>query len=160
MEIKNQILMILFLLIPGLSCIQAQDALPASGGDASGSGGSLSYTLGQVACIAISGIGGEASQGVQQSYKIHVLGGIEKGVSLLYSVFPNPTHDILILKIDDFLNEDLLYQLFDLNGRLLQNQEVVSCETPISLGGFDASVFLLKVTDNLKELKTFLIIKN
>jgi hypothetical protein len=160
MEIKNQILIILFLLIPGLSILQAQEALSASGGDAGGSGGLVSYTLGQIACTAITGTGGEVSQGVQQPNKIYVLGGIENGISLLYNVFPNPTHDILILKIGNFLNEDLIYQLFDLNGKLLQNRKVESGETPIGLGGYGTSIFLLKVTDNRKELKTFLIIKN
>ncbi|HLF32731.1 MAG TPA: T9SS type A sorting domain-containing protein [Cyclobacteriaceae bacterium] len=157
MKHKTGILIFLCLLCPGL--IHAQDAVSGSGGDATGSGGTASYTLGQIAYSILSGAGGKVSQGVQQPYEVRVLGGIEEGISLQYKIFPNPTHDYVTLRIENILIGNLMYRLFDLNGKILQDHKIENGETPIGLGGYDASVYLLKVTDDFKELKTFLIIK-
>ena len=42
----------------------AQQAVPASGGNATGSGGTASYTVGQVGYVTASGAGGTSQQGV------------------------------------------------------------------------------------------------
>ncbi|MBT3920140.1 MAG: hypothetical protein HOF24_07130, partial [Flavobacteriaceae bacterium] len=61
---------ILFCLLITVEFTFAQSALTASGGEAVGAGGSLSYTIGQVDYIQASGSGGTASQGVQQAFTI------------------------------------------------------------------------------------------
>ncbi|MBT3920138.1 MAG: hypothetical protein HOF24_07115, partial [Flavobacteriaceae bacterium] len=61
---------ILFCLLITVEFTFAQAALTASGGEAVGAGGSLSYTIGQVDYIQASGSGGTASQGVQQAFTI------------------------------------------------------------------------------------------
>ena len=48
--------------------IQSQEVLAISGGEATGSGGTSSYTLGQVFYTATNASTGSISQGVQQSY--------------------------------------------------------------------------------------------
>ena len=48
MQSNKRLLSIVFLFIVGLTSLQAQETIPASGGNATGAGGSVSYTVGQV----------------------------------------------------------------------------------------------------------------
>ena len=93
---------------------QAQQATISSGGDALGSGGTASYSVGQVVYTTNSGSNGSVSQGVQQVYGIFALGIKETALNSSISVFPNPTSDNLTLQISDFKNEKLAYQLYDM----------------------------------------------
>ncbi|HLF35296.1 MAG TPA: T9SS type A sorting domain-containing protein [Cyclobacteriaceae bacterium] len=154
-------LLILSLYVSGLTGLRAQEALTATGDYASGQGGSVSYSVGQLVYHELTGTGGKINEGVQQPFEITAILGIEnEGISLVCSVFPNPAKLFVTLKIENLQLDNLIYQLFDLNGKLLENRKIEYHETPIGLGGFDSAVYLLKVTDNRKELKTFLIIKN
>ena len=58
----------------------AQEVIPTSGGTASGSGGSASYTIGQMIYTTNNGVNGSVSQGIQQPYEISVVSGIEEHV--------------------------------------------------------------------------------
>ena len=59
------ILICAFLLFMGLAALQAQEAISASDGNTSGSNGTLSYTVGQVVYLHITGPDGFVNQGVQ-----------------------------------------------------------------------------------------------
>lgn len=84
-----------FLLLIGFSItiLHAQATIPATGGNAAGSGGSVSYTVGQITCNFLSGTNGTIAQGVQQPYEISVVTAIEtaREISLECTVYPNPT---------------------------------------------------------------------
>jgi hypothetical protein len=56
----------------GLTGLQAQQTIPATGGLATGSGGTVSYTVGQVADTTQTGSGGTVTQGVQQPFEIWI----------------------------------------------------------------------------------------
>lgn len=62
----------LFLSGLGLAALQAQQTVPATGGVATGSGGTVSYTVGQVADTTQTGSGGTVTQGVQQPFEIWI----------------------------------------------------------------------------------------
>jgi hypothetical protein len=146
------------------STLHAQDAITITGGNASGSGGSASYSIGQVVYTTNSGANGSVAQGVQQAYEIFVVSGLEDaiGIQLNLSAYPNPTSDVLYLKVDPSPNrkfQSMSYQLFDLNGKLLQKEKLVSNETGIDLKYLVAATYLLRVTDKNQEVKTFKIIK-
>ncbi len=101
-------------------------------------------------------------EGVQQPYEISVVTSIEEatGINLQASAYPNPVTDHLTLRIDDYDIIDLSYQLFDINGRLLKNNQVTMNETIITMIHFTAGIYFLKVIDNSRDIKTFKIIKN
>lgn len=107
---KIKLIVILFSDI-GLIGLQAQEAIPAAGGNSSGSGGSTSYTVGQIVYTTNTGINGSVSQGSQQPFEISVITGIERfnGISLNYMAYPNPTIDFLTLKVENFEKENLFY---------------------------------------------------
>jgi hypothetical protein len=147
-----------------LVCIllQAQSTNPASGGNATGTGGSVSYSIGQVVYNTNTGTNGSAAQGVQQPYEISVSTGIEEalGISLEIVVYPNPSTDFIRLKIENYEVGNLRYQIYDINGSLLLSNKIEGSETNISMQPLLPAVYFLKVTRGKKEIKTFKIIKN
>ena len=147
----------------GLIGLQAQETIPATGGIASGSGGSVSYSVGQVIYTTNTGTSGSVAQGVQQPYEISVVTGIEEAiginVSVSVSVYPNPVTEFLKLKVESYKVEDLSYQLYDMNGRLLENKKITGSETSIAMSNHSPAIYFLKITEANKEVKTFKIIK-
>jgi len=152
----------LFCIFSSGMLIQAQTTVPGSGGNATGSGGSVSYTVGQVVYTIAEGSNGSAVQGVQQPFEISVVTGIEeaKDISLEIVVYPNPATDFVKLQIKNYEVENLRFQLYDINGSLLQDNKVEGNETSIVMSNYMSATYFLKVTDNNKVIKTFKIIKN
>ena len=146
----------------GMFGLQAQQVVTTSGGNASGSGGSASYSVGQVVYTTNGNSNGSVAQGVQQPYEIFIVTGIEeaKGISLEIMVYPNPATDFIKLKIENYDVQNLRYQLYDINARLLQDNKIVGNETDIVMSNYVSATYFLKVTDNNKVVKTFKIIKN
>ncbi len=157
---KLLIIITIMLLFVGL---HAQESTTASGGEASGDGGTVSYSVGQVVYGTHSGTTGSVSDGIQQAYEISVIIGLEEtGINLNISAFPNPTTDYLILKIADDAHQESRFTitLYDLNGRVIEQQVVVSNETAIDMASLNAATYILKVNNENQEVKTFKIIKN
>lgn len=144
----------------GLTSLQAQESINAIGGDASGSGGSASYSVGQVVYTTSTGTNGSVAQGVQQPYEISVVTGIKEAKGINLSVYPNPTTDYLALSIDEFDISNLSYQMYDMNGKLLQNKKITGNQTSIVMSNLNTATYFLKVIHRNKEVKTFKIIKN
>ena len=143
--------------------LKAQQSVNASGGDASGSGGSVSFSVGQAFYTANKGTTGFVMQGVQQPYRIQVVavpGELRTGFTL--SAYPNPVSDILMLRIENDNCENLFYRLSDINGRQIRNSEITDRQTCISMGGLMPAVYYLSVikTGSLEGIVVFKIIKN
>jgi len=145
----------------GLTGLQAQTSINATGGDASGSGGSASYSVGQVVYTTNTGTNGTVAQGVQQPYEISVVTGIEeaKGINLSVTAYPNPTTGYLTLSIAEFEISNLSYQLYDMNGKLLQNAKITGNQTSIAMSNLVPATYFVKVLQESKVVKTFKIIK-
>jgi hypothetical protein len=162
MKYKSFLLAPVFLLVTGITDLQAQETIPASGGDANGVGGSVSYTVGQLVYTSITGTENSMEQGVQQPYEISVIIGIDEGnVDYIeFNVYPNPVTDYLQLKVSEDRFENLSYQLYRSDGKLLQNKEIQSKETSVSMKDLTPGTYILKLAENRKAIKTFKIIKN
>lgn len=145
-----------------LTAVQAQEALPATGGEASGNGGSVSYSVGQAVYTASTGSNGTLTAGVQQAFEISLVSGIEDAHSINLSViaYPNPTTDYLTLSIHEFDISNLSYQLYDNQGKLLKSEKITDQQSRIGMSSLIASSYFVKVFNNSTELKTFKIIKN
>ena len=95
------------------SSLSAQESVNSSGGEATGAGGTVSYSVGQVVYTTNTGSNGSVAQGVQQPYEISTSGLTEvKGISLQISTYPNPVLDYLILKIEAYSNENYSFDLY------------------------------------------------
>jgi hypothetical protein len=152
------------LLFPGfgLSLLKAQEAVPAAGGTITGSGGSVSYTVGQVAYTTVTGTGGTVIQGVQQPYIISVISEVPEAseISLDLTVFPNPASHYVMLKVENLELKSLACQLFDADGKLLQNIKIEDKLTTIPMDDLLRATYFLKVMKEGREIKVFKIVKN
>ncbi len=162
MNYKKLKLVALLLLCAGITGLQAQESTNAAGGNASGSGGSASYTVGQIVYTAHSASSGSVEQGVQQSYQISTETGIEEArfINLSVSAYPNPTTDYLTLSIEEFDLSNLSYQLYDMQGKVLQNKKITSNKTKIDMAEFVSAIYFVKLIRANQTVKTFKIVKN
>ena len=144
--------------------LQAQESTQTSGGEATGEGGTVSYTVGQVAYGTHTGTTGSVAEGVQQPYEISVVIEIEEtGINLGISTYPNPTTEYLILKIDDNTSVDQnhwIATLYNISGAIIKQEIIVSNETTVDMADLQPATYFLKVFSDNKESKTFKIIKN
>ncbi len=155
---KKQLLF--FLAIMSIFTLSAQEAVPAAGGDASGIGGSASYTIGQVVYTTIFSETGSVAQGVQHAYQVEVTTGIsETGIQLQATVYPNPTMDVLHLTIENIDAHNFKYQLYNIQGKLMTKNKITNNQTQISMQEFAAATYLLSVSNGRDEVKTFKIVK-
>jgi hypothetical protein len=158
---KKTKLIIMFSLISAITGIKAQQGFTASGGGASGSGGTAAYSVGQIVYTTNTGAGGSVAQGVQQPYEISIVLGLEDHqISLEMKVYPNPTSDFLILNVGNFELSTLNFELFEVSGKLLESKKITSITETISMENLPSSTYFLKVISNNEEVKTFKIIKN
>jgi hypothetical protein len=142
------------------STSSAQEVISASGGEAKGTGGSVSYSAGQLFYMTHSGTGGYVSEGVQQPYEISVITSVEEAEGIdLVSAFPNPVTDHLILRVGLYNFENLHYRIFDVNGRMVKTGKITSYENIIDMTGIARGTCFLRVLDEDKEIKIFRLIK-
>jgi hypothetical protein len=140
--------------------IYSQETIPTSGGDATGSGGSASYSVGQIVYTTHTGSNGSISQGVQQSYEIFTLSNAALStVNLTATTYPNPTSDYVVLAISDASLTGLSYEVFDVQGKPIARATIFSKDTQIEMHSLSAGTYLLNVNQNNQKLKSFKIIK-
>ena len=151
--------MFAFVLAAGM---QAQESVCATGGIASGSGGSVSYSVGQVVYEVQTGTTGSVVQGVQQPYEISVVSAVEevKDMNLSVSAYPNPTADCLTLEIQMGEISSLSFQLYDIQGKLLQCESISEPEVQIELTNYASSTYFVRVLNGAIIMKEFKVIKN
>jgi hypothetical protein len=161
MKIKKIKIVVLFLLVFGLQTLQAQEAVNAAGGDASGSGGIFAYSVGQIVYTTIVGTNGSVAQGVQQPYEISVEPGNEDNpITLELTIYPNPTNNFLTLNTGNSDFSTLSFQLCEINGKLINSRKITSSNETIGMENLPSAMYFLKVANNNIEVKTFKIIKN
>jgi hypothetical protein len=160
MKHKKTIISVALLLL-GLGKLQAQESPTVTGGNATGNGGTVAYSVGQVVYTTNTGSNGSVAQGVQQAYEIYTVGIIETELNISLSVFPNPTAHNLILQISNYNNEKLSYLLYDMQGRLLNNGQVTEQQTQINTAHLQSATYIIKVlSQENRTVQSFKIIKN
>jgi|JI91814BRNA_FD_contig_61_2916300_length_3014_multi_2_in_0_out_0_1 hypothetical protein len=160
MKKTKQLIGIILLLFSFINESTSQIATVAGGGNSSGSGGSVSYSVGQVVYTPIASSSGTAIQGVQQPYEIFVVGVYEALMEIDLTVFPNPTLGSLQLTISETAFNDLSYQLFDMQGNLIDQKTITQTNTMLDLSGYAHATYVLHVSNNKQSIKSFQIIKN
>lgn len=153
-----------FVLIIIFSCAisHAQQAVSTAGGQATGAGGTVSYTIGQLDYITVTGSAGLAMEGVQVPYEVLIPTGIERytEISLGFLAYPNPVNDLLNLRIQRESLDNLSYRLLDADGKTLQVGSIENAETGISFQERLPNTYFLLIFENNQEIKTFKIIKH
>ena len=149
-----------FLLSFSVQAQTSHQVLSATGGDASGSGGTVAYSVGQIAYTTSTGTTGSVAQGVEQAYEISSVGIKETALNISLSVFPNPTSDFLTLKVQDYNNEALSYNLLDEQGKLVLNEQIITQDTQVAMSTLARGSYFINIVQTNKQIQTFKIIKN
>lgn len=158
---KNTTLLFLsFLFSFSMKAQTSHQVLSASGGDATGIGGSAAYSVGQIVYTTSTGTTGSVAQGVEQAYEIYSVGIKETALNISLSVFPNPTSDFLTLKVQDYNNEALSYNLLDEQGKLILNEQITNQDTQIVMSTLARGAYFINIVQTNKQIQTFKIIKN
>ena len=142
----------------------AQSAIVPLGGDAQGSTGSVSYTVGQVVTQTAANSNGSISvaEGVQQPYEIQTVGVNDYPmITLNAKVYPNPTENMAQLELNGFeLPADgLQANLFNSKGKLLQRIPVTSDVTEFHIGQYATGTYYLELRHGEQSVKTFKVVR-
>ena len=138
----------------------AQTSVHTTGGTATGSGGSATYSVGQIAYTNVNGSNGSVNHGVQQPTEFFVL-DVDDYLDTNFGIrtYPNPTSDNLQLTIENLTANDVSYYLYDVHGRTLMHQKINELETTIAMQSLPSALYFLKITENNRTIKTLKIIK-
>lgn len=141
--------------------VSAQQGSVTSGNISSSGEGSVSYSIGQVVYNSYQNTSGRLDQGLQQVYEESLLSvkGPEFNDSI--SVFPNPTENHLILQVANHDQQELYYQLIDLQGRLVSQGVIEDKQTRINTVNLPSAVFIVRVMNEEHQTKkSFKVLKN
>lgn len=155
---SKPILLFAFCLSTGM--LVAQESANGSGGEATGSGGTVSYSVGQVAYTNHTGSNGNINQGVQQPYEIYTVVIDEEFSNLELTIYPNPAADILQIEFEEYADYDAIYQLIDASGKTLQESTIQSNQSTLEMSSYQAGTYMLNITAESVNIKTFKIIKH
>lgn len=157
-RIKLSIILFISISISGL---HAQESIPSTGGKATGNGGNVSWTVGQVFCSTNMGENASIAEGVQQPFEISVVTAIEeaKGIALSIQAYPNPATDYLNLEVSNIEVSDMHFQLFDMHSKVLHTEKITDKKTKIYVNKLVSGYYHVKISQKGNELKTFKIIK-
>ena len=99
---------------------------------------------------------GSIAQGVQQNYDIIALLRAEiTDIRLELVAYPNPIQEILTLKINNYNNELLTYQLYDLQNKLYDSQPIKGAHTQHGINYLAVGTYLLSIQNEKALIKTF-----
>lgn len=142
-----------------VSLLNAQSAVLATGTNALGGNGSVSYSVGQTA-YQYKGPNSQVLEGVQQAYEITTLSTNEtvtaqEGILL----YPNPTRDYLYIDFTSAPYKGSEYQLFDAQGKMIKKDVISQSKSELDLSSLPSAVYIIRLNQNGGNLKTFKVIK-
>lgn len=140
--------------------LKSQTSAIASGGVANGSGGTVSYTVGQPCYKSDVGENGAIEEGIQQSYEIPIVTEVKgKEVNATITVLLIARDNRLILRVNNIELSDLSFQLYNINGKILHKGRITAKETTISISNYPSATYFINVLDRDKRINTIKIVK-
>jgi hypothetical protein len=152
------ILILLVLLLPEL---KAQQAVLSASNDATGTSGTVSYSVGQIAYNTNTGTEGFLIEGVQQPFEYQYHIGIDEitNETITCILYPNPAGSFIRLNIQRKDIKNLGYQVYNMNGFLLESEKIERPEVTISLENFTPAAYTLTVSENNHAVKSYTFIR-
>ncbi len=120
---------------------------------------SVSWTIGEVATETYVNHNIMLTQGFNQG-NITIATTSEdlcSGINII--VYPNPVNDFFTVETETGNGMHLKAELYNLSGSKLLSQSILTGSTVINMEGFPASDYILKIYNNLQEIRTFKVIK-
>ena len=157
---KKNILIIVGILLTSLAFSQkaSPDLISSSGDCFKNATYQLDWSIGEsVITTNTSGIYILTQGFHQDSYTITTK--IEKIAGIEISIFPNPTTDILSLKIDNSELENSEYFLTNISGKVLQSSKITNNIEKLDFTSYASGIYFLSLKHENQVIKSFKIIK-
>jgi len=140
----------------------AQESLNTAGNNTSGSNGNVTSSIGEVFYDTAISSTGSVAAGVQQPYEITETLGVDiTEINLSLKIYPNPTPDILNLKVGFSDFKKYSYEISDGSGKLLITKKpVIESQTSIGMASYPAAIYYLKIMKEGKVIKIFKVLKS
>ena len=140
--------------------VQAQESVNSIGGVDRGSGGAVSFSVGQMVYTTDSKESGSVVQGIQRPYRITTTDIKKLDNTLSFKAYPNPSSDDLFLEMNAFRNEKLNYQLYDMQGKLIMMNPIEIPKTQINMRDLAVGAYVIHIYDSKNQaIQTIQIIK-
>lgn len=152
-----KIRLLVFFSILTVSSSFSQDVVSSQGDSYSNSTANIDYTIGEVAINTGTNGTYDITQGFHQTNWNYA--GIEDfSPDYSASVYPNPTSEILNIRVTVF--ENVTYALYDAVGKLLLQGKISGEMTELNVGQLPSGNYSLTLKNENQNLKTFKLIKN
>jgi hypothetical protein len=132
-------------------------AVVSAGGNLLSNTGSVSFSVGQINYTTIPGSFVVLFLGVQQVYDPYVM-LIDDSTSI--SIWPNPVTTNLNIDVKSINNIGILYQLYTIDGKLLESKQSSNKFNTISMIHYAQAIYVLMVRYSDKRTLKFKVIKN
>ena len=134
----------------------SQDVISSQGDTYKDSFASIEFTIGEIVTNTETDGTNDLTQGFHQS-NWSLVGVVDHDLSYEAIVFPNPTEDILNIKTQAF--ENVMYSLYDAQGKLVIQNKLSAAQTLIQVSHLAAGSYSLILNNKTQKLKTFNLIK-
>lgn len=136
-----------------------QELISSTGGHITKNDIQISWAIGEPVIETFQNNNLILTQGVHQPLLVVTFVNEIPESSLFVSAYPNPTQDKVNIRINNSVGEELMYSLFDLNGKLLVESKIIEDITTVSMINYAPATYLLKIGGHSNSIKTFQIVK-
>ncbi|MFL5765005.1 MAG: T9SS type A sorting domain-containing protein [Bacteroidia bacterium] len=152
---KKILILLCLLTTTGFAQSLSPDVISSSGNSFSDGTSQLDWTLGETATSSFATPGNIVTQGFQQPELLVTAINAISDPSI--SAFPNPTSNILNVKITD--PEHTIIELYTTEGRLLQSSTAISKDVLIDMSTYAAGTYLLVIKEQKHKTASYKISK-
>jgi len=146
-----------FLWLLDVNKSNAQDAL-SIGGEATGSGGAVSYSIGQIDYAFKGNTTFTLAEGVQQPYEISVTALDENNEGIMLSVYPNPVVNMLRISCHETI-KITGYTLQDATGRMLHTERIYGSFYEVDMQRYPTGNYFITINTSENKSNHYLLIK-
>lgn len=122
----------------------SQENFVSAGGEEKSGYGSVTYTIGQIFFQESTREVFTIYSGLQIPYSAYIFTD-PLNVKLEILIYPNPTTDYITISVKDYLLQKLKFQLFSIDGKLIESREITQENTVINMEKLATSTYMLNV---------------
>ena len=159
MKKKLLFLLLLFLCAGAQSQTITQQLISSSGDEFKNNTYQLVWSIGETVTETFSANNQMLTEGFHQSN--YIISAINQMSDLEFEInlFPNPTTNLIQLKIQNDKLENLHFVISDLSGKMILSENLIIVNQQINLTKYLSGIYILSVYNQNQLLKTFKIIK-
>ncbi len=159
MNIKKNLTIAFVLIVT--KCVTAQQGAVSSGGNGTGTGGSFSFSIGLVDYINASSGNAVITQGNQQPFELYTNSVKRLESNFKINTYPNPSSGLITLEIGNYENQQLSFEVFDIQGKKLFEEKITANKTEINIQDCTSGMYLMNIkNENNQIIQTIKVIKH